>query len=46
MADLKNTTINDTGFLSIAQGTTAERPSLEVTGMMRVNTDRSDKTVV
>lgn len=46
MADLKNTTINDTGFFSIAQGTTAERPSSAVTGMMRVNTDRSDKPVV
>jgi hypothetical protein len=36
MATLKNTTINDTGFLKVATGTTAERPS-PLTGMGRFN---------
>jgi hypothetical protein len=37
MATLKNTTINDTGFLRVPNGTTGERPS-GVTGMIRYNT--------
>jgi hypothetical protein len=38
MASLKNTTINDTGFLQIPAGSTAQRPSGS-TGMIRVNTN-------
>lgn len=38
MATLKNTTINDTGFIRIASGTTAQRPGSPVTGMIRYNT--------
>jgi hypothetical protein len=30
MATLKNTTINDTGSLRVANGTTAERPAVPV----------------
>lgn len=37
MATLKNTTINDTGFLQLPAGTTAQRPS-PATGMTRYNT--------
>lgn len=37
MASLKNTTINDTGFLQLPSGTDAQRPS-PVNGMMRYNT--------
>lgn len=36
MASLKNTTINDTGFIQTASGTTAERPS-PTNGMTRYN---------
>jgi len=39
MATLKNTTINDTGFLKTATGTTAQRPASPQTGMIRYNTD-------
>jgi len=39
MANLKKTTIDDTGFLQIPRGTTAERPSTPAVGMMRWNTD-------
>jgi mucin-19 len=39
MATLKNTTINDTGFLSLPPGTTAQRPASPVVGMIRYNTD-------
>lgn len=39
MATLKNTTINDTGFLQIGIGTTAQRPSNPEPGMIRFNTD-------
>ena len=38
MATYKNTTINDTGFVQLPVGTTAQRPSSPVTGMMRYNT--------
>lgn len=41
MATLKNTTVNDTGFLEIPAGTTAERPSSPVVGDFRYNTDDS-----
>jgi hypothetical protein len=37
MAILKNTTVNDTGFLQLPAGTTAQRPS-PVAGQMRFNT--------
>jgi len=39
MATLKNTTINDTGFLKTASGTTAQRPGSPSTGDVRWNTD-------
>ncbi len=38
MATLKNTTINDTGYLSLPSGTTAQRPANPLSGMMRYNT--------
>ena len=41
MATLKNVTVNDTGFIRIATGTTAERPGTPTAGMMRYNTDLS-----
>ena len=37
MASLKNTTINDTGFLQLPSGTDAQRPTA-ANGMMRYNT--------
>lgn len=39
MADLNNTTINDTGFLTLPAGTTAQRPVSPQNGMLRRNTD-------
>ena len=39
MATLKNTTINDTGFLKVATGTTVQRPGTPQTGMIRFNTN-------
>jgi len=39
MAQLKNTEINDTGFLQLPIGTTAQRPSTPSPGMLRFNTD-------
>ena len=39
MATLKNTTINDTGFLQLPSGTTAQRPGVTVNGMLRHNTN-------
>lgn len=39
MATLKNLTINDTGFIQLPAGTTAQRPGTAVSGMMRWNTD-------
>ena len=41
MAQLKTLTINDTGFIKLPSGTTAQRPSVPTTGMMRFNTDLS-----
>jgi hypothetical protein len=41
MATLKNTTINDTGYLQLPSGTTAQRPVTPVTGMVRWNTSLS-----
>jgi|688.fasta_scaffold116270_3 hypothetical protein len=38
MATLKNTTINDTGYLQVPSGTTAQRPASPVNGMIRYNT--------
>jgi len=37
MAQLKNTNINDTGFLRLPVGTTAQRPSSPVDGDTRIN---------
>ena len=37
MATLKNTNINDTGFLKLPVGTTAERPASPLTGYVRFN---------
>lgn len=39
MATLKNTDINDTGFLQIPAGTTAQRPTPATQGDLRYNTD-------
>jgi hypothetical protein len=39
MATLKNTTINDTGFIRLPPGTTAQRPASPLVGMIRYNTD-------
>jgi hypothetical protein len=39
MATLKNTTISDTGFLKIATGTNAQRPSSPALGDFRYNTE-------
>lgn len=41
MAILKNTTINDTGFITLPVGTTAQRPASPTSGMMRYNSDLS-----
>ena len=38
MATLKNTTVNDTGHLTVATGSTAQRPAVPALGMMRYNT--------
>jgi len=38
MATLKNTTINDTGYLQVPVGTTAQRPGSPQGGMVRYNT--------
>ena len=38
-SELKDITINDTGFLNLPSGTTAQRPGSPATGMMRYNTD-------
>ena len=39
MANLKNTTIDDTGFIKLPVGTTGQRPSSPQAGMLRFNTD-------
>jgi len=41
MATLKNTTVNDTGFLRLPIGTTAQRPVSPVAGYIRYNTTLS-----
>lgn len=41
MATLKNTTIDDTGFITIPSGTITQRPSPAANGMIRYNTDLS-----
>lgn len=41
MATLKDTIINDTGFLTLPSGTTAQRPASPATGMLRYNTTTS-----
>ena len=38
MSTLKNTVINDTGHITVAVGTTAQRPSSPTQGMIRYNT--------
>lgn len=38
MATLRNTTINDTGFLQIPVGTTQQRPAQPTLAMIRYNT--------
>ena len=43
MAILKNVTINDTDFIKIASGKTAQRPESPVTGMIRYNTTIYEK---
>lgn len=42
MATLKNTTINDTGFLRLPNGTTAERPAGTDAGRIRYNTSTNN----
>jgi hypothetical protein len=42
MAQLKNTTISDTGNLNIPSGTTAQRPATPLQGMIRYNTTLND----
>jgi len=39
MATLKNTTIDDTGYIRLPSGTTAQRPGSPANGMVRWNTD-------
>ena len=39
MATLSNLTVNDTGYLRVPQGTTAQRPGSPTAGMLRFNTD-------
>ena len=39
MANLKNTTIDDSGFFDLPSGTTSQRPSNPESGMQRFNTD-------
>ena len=41
MATLKNVTVNDTGFVKVSTGSTAQRPGAPVVGMMRFNTTTS-----
>lgn len=41
MATLKNTTINDTGYITVPSGTIAQRPAAPTAGMYRYNTDLS-----
>ena len=41
MATLKNLTVNDTGFVQVSTGSTAQRPGSPAVGMMRFNTTTS-----
>jgi hypothetical protein len=41
MASLKNTSINDTGYIRPALGTTAQRPGTPAAGMIRWNSTTS-----
>ena len=41
MATLKNTTIDDTGYIQLPVGTTAQRPASPTAGMIRFNTSLS-----
>lgn len=43
MASLQSLTVNDTGYLRMPSGTTAQRPGSPVAGMMRYNTDSKVK---
>lgn len=45
MANLKNTDINDTGYLTLPIGTTAQRPSSPAAGMLRYNSTDSTAEV-
>ena len=45
MATLKNTTINDTGYLQLPSGTTAQRPNSPSAGYMRYNTSLSQTEI-
>lgn len=42
MADLKNTTIDDTGFLQVASGNTGQRPGTPINGMIRFNSETNE----
>jgi hypothetical protein len=44
MAILKNTIINDTGYLQLPAGSTVQRPTGS-TGMIRVNTNTTPYTI-
>lgn len=41
MATLLDTEISSTGFLQLPIGTTAQRPAIPVSGMIRYNTDEA-----
>lgn len=45
MATLKNTTINDTGYIGLPSGTNAQRPISPSAGMIRFNTDENSPEV-
>jgi hypothetical protein len=45
MAQLKNVTVNDTGFIQLPSGNTSQRPSTPQPGMMRYNTDTARNEV-
>lgn len=45
MANLKNTTINDSGFIRIPSGNTSQRPSAPQNGQTRINTDRGQTEI-
>jgi len=38
MSTLKNTTVNDTGYIQLPVGTSEQRPANPVVGMIRFNT--------